>query len=508
MAVRASLMARVGGFRVDLGRRGRSLLGQEQAEFFARTRAAGARGLYVPTMKVWHHVPAERLRRRYFIRWWYWKGIAHARWQGAARSGIPRWVPGEALRAGVRELRAQLRRDDAATQLLPALRVAYLAGYALESRRRRAEVPRPDSKSPARLTAPTPIPGASSASTLEGPSAAIADACDVSIIIGTFNRCEQLPTAVAACLNQVTAATYEVVVVDNNSTDGTRAWVEAQIAGGADRLRYVFEPRQGLPNARNAGILNARGRIVAFTDDDCVVASDWVDAIARTLAARPDVDVIGGKVLPRWPPRIPSWFSRLQWAPLALQDKGDAPLVIDASNAAPCLIGASFAFRREVFERIGLFDPSYTRAQDRELQLRLWEAGGRGLYVPDMQVSVDVPEERLTRKYFRHWYARSGCYASRMRLLDVIDRDGRLISADAKPPRAVLGCPGYVFRGALEHAREYLKATARRDEPTAFYHENRVRFLVSYARERIAGRWRRQDPPGAPPATVVPRSYV
>ena len=79
MAVRRSLVERIGGFRPDLGRSGKSLLGQEQAEFFYRSRQAGAKGLYVPAMVLEHQVPAARLTWSYFRRWWYWKGVSHAR---------------------------------------------------------------------------------------------------------------------------------------------------------------------------------------------------------------------------------------------------------------------------------------------------------------------------------------------------------------------------------------------------------------------------------------------
>ena len=79
MAVRRRLIERIGGFRPDLGRNGRSLLGQEQAEFFYRSRQAGARGLYVPEMVLDHVVPASRLTWSYFWRWWFWKGVSHAR---------------------------------------------------------------------------------------------------------------------------------------------------------------------------------------------------------------------------------------------------------------------------------------------------------------------------------------------------------------------------------------------------------------------------------------------
>ena len=310
----------------------------------------------------------------------------------------------------------------------------------------------------------------------------------VSVIISTYNRVDQLPAAVDACLAQETSDPYELLVVDNNSTDGTRQWIEQRIARGEARLRYVFEPHQGLPYARNAGIAQAQGRILAFTDDDISVGPGWVSAIVRAFERHPDVGMVGGKVLPRWPPHVPRWFSRLQWAPLALQDKGDQPVRVDAGNAAPCLIGASMAFRREVFDRIGPFDVTYTRAQDREIQMRLWRAGGRGLYDPAIVAWVDVPAERLTKQYFRFWHTRSGGYASRMRLLDQLDHDGRLVDVTRRRGRHLLGCPAHVYRALLQHAGGWLGAQWRRDEPVAFYHENRARFHLAYIRARAAER--------------------
>ena len=310
----------------------------------------------------------------------------------------------------------------------------------------------------------------------------------VSIVLCTYNRLDQLRGAVNACLAQQAGVAHELIVVDNNSNDGTREWVSRRIAAGEPRLRYVFEPRQGLPHARNAGIANARGEIIAFTDDDVIVASDWVESIRRTFDSHPAIDMTGGKVIPRWPAVVPAWFSRLQWAPLALQDKGDAPVVVDAANAAPCLIGASMAFRRNVFDRIGGFDVTFTRSQDREIQLRLWRGGGRGLYEPSIVAWVDVPPDRLTKQHFRMWYTRFGGYASRMGLLDQIDRAGRLVEPSERSGYSLLGCPGYVYRGAVRHLGGWLSAQVRRDEAIAFFHENRVRYLLAYIRARAAQR--------------------
>jgi glycosyltransferase involved in cell wall biosynthesis len=125
MAIRRSLVDRIGGFHPELGRRGRSLLGQEQAEFFARARARGVRGRYVPAMEVWHHVSPTRLTRQYFRTWWYWKGVSRARVEGMHRqtelgldltrvphvASVPRYVWGQLPRGVLQWARAVLAGD-------------------------------------------------------------------------------------------------------------------------------------------------------------------------------------------------------------------------------------------------------------------------------------------------------------------------------------------------------------------------------------------------------------
>jgi glycosyltransferase involved in cell wall biosynthesis len=145
MAVRRSLIERIGGFRPDLGRNGKALLGQEQAEFFYRSREAGARGLYVPEMVLDHVVPASRLTRNYFRRWWYWKGVSHARVHeihGRTELGIdtrtvprllgiPRFVYGNVLRNFAEWVGAWVR-PNAARRAEHWLSLAYYAGYCRE----------------------------------------------------------------------------------------------------------------------------------------------------------------------------------------------------------------------------------------------------------------------------------------------------------------------------------------------------------------------------------------
>ncbi len=319
----------------------------------------------------------------------------------------------------------------------------------------------------------------------------MAFAYDVSVVISSYNRADDLAGALDAVLaQQAGGVRFEVVVVDNNSTDHTARVVEERMQAGHANLTYVSEPRQGLPYARNAGVLRSRAPIIAFTDDDVRPAPDWVAQIKRAFDEHPDVDCIGGKVLPRWPSHVPRWLDRRQLAPLALQHKGELPVVVDAANAWPCLIGANFAFRRRAFERAGLFDPLFTRSQDREIQLRLWAAGGRGLYVPDPLIEVDVPRARLTKTYYRLWHTRAGRFHAHMRMLERIDRDGRL--HDEVPSRVRLfGVPGFLYREACAEALRWLRLVACGRVEAAFYHENRFRYVTSYIRTRARLRFGR-----------------
>ena len=142
MAVRRSLVARIGGFDPGLGRTGESLLGQEQADFFCRSRAAGARGLYVPAMSLRHHVPASRLERDYFRRWWFWKGISKARLERVRPvtelgvdlsrvskiAGVPRYMFRSAIADAAGWIKALVagRPED---QMRHAMMLCYFAGY-------------------------------------------------------------------------------------------------------------------------------------------------------------------------------------------------------------------------------------------------------------------------------------------------------------------------------------------------------------------------------------------
>lgn len=305
---------------------------------------------------------------------------------------------------------------------------------------------------------------------------------DVAVVLCTYNRAEVLPKALDSLLHQDPGAIrYEIVLVDNNSTDATRAVVESLTARGCRHLRYVFEAKQGLAHARNAGIRSARAPIIAFTDDDVTVAPNWLATIKQTFDDHPEVDCIGGRVLPQWRPSPPPWLTREHWGPLALLDYGDEPFYVTASRRL-CLIGANTAFRKDVFSRIGMLAPHVqsvkreVATEDHEILLRLWRSGGQGLYTPDLLVMSEISPDRLTKHYHRRWHQRNGRFTA------IMHDEGFEQTHVAR----VFGVPAWLYRQAIEGAGRSLGCLLSGRVERAFLHEIKLRFSLGF----MKARWR------------------
>jgi glycosyltransferase involved in cell wall biosynthesis len=130
-----------------------------------------------------------------------------------------------------------------------------------------------------------------------------------SIVVATYNRAGVLDECIAALAGQAVPANvpWEVVFVDNNSVDGTRDVVANWAVRAPIPVRYVFEPRQGKSYAFNAGIAQASGAVLAFTDDDVLVPIEWL-SITMEATDRWSADVLGGRILPKWEHAPPDWL--------------------------------------------------------------------------------------------------------------------------------------------------------------------------------------------------------
>jgi glucosyl-dolichyl phosphate glucuronosyltransferase len=245
---------------------------------------------------------------------------------------------------------------------------------------------------------------------------------DISVIICTHNRSELLRKAMHGLARLIVppGLSWEVLVIDNNSTDDTRVAVEEFQRTGLTETLYVFEGRQGKSFALNSGVAHARGRVLAFTDDDSVVDSEWLSAVSRAFSEAATAGV-GGRIVQTWPAGKPAWLERLErsYPPmdvLVAFDLGDAP--------AECTLktppyGANMAFRRAAFERFGGFRTDLGPrgggpgrvgggSEDTEFCRRVIAAGERVLYVPRMVVEHPVEASRATQRYFLKWYFNHG----------------------------------------------------------------------------------------------------
>ncbi len=300
---------------------------------------------------------------------------------------------------------------------------------------------------------------------------------EISVVVSTFNRKESLAETIESILDQKNAPAYELVVVDNRSTDGT-ATVIHHYAERAEHVRYVFEPQQGMSYGRNAGIAAARAPVIAFTDDDVVVSPHWLAAVQNAFNQHPEFGCVGGKVLPRWPFPPPAWLTMRHWGPLALLDYGNAQS-IDATNRK-CLITANMAVRAEVFKRIGPFQPAFQKAagsvsglEDRELQERYWRIGGRCWFDPAIVVHAAIQPERLQKQYHRRWHFNHGEAHATL-------RDPEFEASGWK----VSGIPGHVIRRLAEHTVGAAVSTLSFQPQRAFEHELEARFLAGFTSQR------------------------
>jgi glucosyl-dolichyl phosphate glucuronosyltransferase len=228
---------------------------------------------------------------------------------------------------------------------------------------------------------------------------------DLSVIICTYNRSASLRRTLESIRGSNTPdhLEWELIVVDNNSDDDSRALVARYQELCSFPVFYVKEQQQGLSYARNCGIHESKGRLIAFTDDDVIADPDWIGCLVKAFAEY-EVQCIGGRILPIWEAPKPKWLKEYLYYNVALLDYGNAPLYVET----PCVWGANLAFRAEVFEKYGLFDTNRGRVPhklygDEETDFigKLLEHGEKILYLPDAVVHHCISKKRMEKAYFR-----------------------------------------------------------------------------------------------------------
>jgi glycosyltransferase involved in cell wall biosynthesis len=306
----------------------------------------------------------------------------------------------------------------------------------------------------------------------------------VSVIVATRNRAALLAETLDAVVAQRWPRDgFEIVVADNGSVDATRATVEAVAnRGDAPAVRYLHVTAPGKSAAINHAITEARGELLAFTDDDVVPEPLWLERLAAAFE-QTRADFVAGRILPNWETEPPRWLSPALYGVLAVPDNGTERQHIRPGMSQGVMpIGANMAVRAAVVARIGgwrtdlgKLDGTLRTGEDHEFFLRLLAAGCTGAYEPTARVRHFVPAERLERSYFRRWMYQNG-------------RDVARVEADYPPrTRRLLGVPRYLWRQAASDAATVVSSILRGDTPRRTAAMLRLIWFVAYVRESWFG---------------------
>jgi glycosyltransferase involved in cell wall biosynthesis len=235
----------------------------------------------------------------------------------------------------------------------------------------------------------------------------------VSVIICTHNRAPLLRKGLDSLRGQSLTCGdgIEILVVDNASTDETQDLVES-FQSTTGNVRYIFESTLGLSHARNRGVREAHGELVAFIDDDAIAEPGWLDALVHAFhGVEPKPDCVGGRIEPIWQVPKPGWFPHSLLGYLSILDLGDEAHWCDIPREH--LVGCNIAFRRNALLELGGFNTELGRKgqslkgnEEIELLRRMKQRGQGVFYEPCAVVRHFIPRERLTKRWLvRRLYA-------------------------------------------------------------------------------------------------------
>jgi glycosyltransferase involved in cell wall biosynthesis len=224
------------------------------------------------------------------------------------------------------------------------------------------------------------------------------------VVVCTYNNAASLDVVLGALAAQRVepGVDWRILVVNNNSTDETEEVVVRHAREMPMPLTMLREPEQGLTPARLRGVTSTSGDWIAFVDDDCVLADDWIQQAADFARAHPDCGGFGGRVVLDWERPPPEFVTRYGWA-YAEQDHGREPTRLGA------LAGAGFVIRRQALEETGWVERQFLADRvgeklisggDVEMALRL--ASRFDLwYAPALRLRHRIPARRATLRYLK-----------------------------------------------------------------------------------------------------------
>jgi glycosyltransferase involved in cell wall biosynthesis len=206
----------------------------------------------------------------------------------------------------------------------------------------------------------------------------------VSVIVCTHNRAHRLEQTLNSLQQMMVLVdlAWELIIVDNNSSDNTKEVIDSFINKSSLHVKYVVERDQGISHARNMGIQEASGHIIAFTDDDCIVDRYWITSISKEFHKDESIAGIGGRVL---------LYDKMD-RPVSIRVHEERTILSSADRILKLMIGCNMAFARPVFDEIGIFDTDFgvgsrfASSEDLDFLYRVYKKGLKIVYSPDILV--------------------------------------------------------------------------------------------------------------------------
>jgi glucosyl-dolichyl phosphate glucuronosyltransferase len=213
----------------------------------------------------------------------------------------------------------------------------------------------------------------------------------ISVVVVNYNRPHEVKDAIQSLLSQ-SAEPFEIIIIDDASNP--------PLSLAVDDLKMIlirFDKEVGLSAARNHGISIAKGDYIAFIDDDCIVSEHWIEEIQNGINA--GGEILGGPLRPLFKAKPPKWWN-----------ENELGYFVGVGNSKSRKIwGANMVFKKEVFQKIGVFNPNIGRQKGKLLgfeDARLISKGEKScriLFLPKAEVLHLVGAQRLTLKYIIRW---------------------------------------------------------------------------------------------------------
>ncbi|WP_289020810.1 glycosyltransferase [Desulfobacter postgatei] len=234
----------------------------------------------------------------------------------------------------------------------------------------------------------------------------------ITVAICTFNRSRLLGQTLEQMiqLNVPNDLNWELLVINNNSTDDTNAVIDKY--NDSLPIRRIFEKNQGLSYARNRAISEAKGELIVWTDDDVLVNENWLSEYCKGMKCHPNTAFFGGPIRPFFEGPPPRWlknnFARFEGA-FACRDLSNEEIQLNSRSTFP--FGANMAVRKTAYDdilyniKLGRIGTGMLSDEETEIFEELVKRRGqKGVWLPRAQVEHFIPFNRMTIQYLKNYF--------------------------------------------------------------------------------------------------------